>query len=939
MKSCLTLTGLLFVTHFIFGQGNVGIGLINPTNKLDILNGGVRIGVHPSARPLYVTGDIGPDSNGVEIRLNNGTQGIGIGFNTLYTTGTHTNQPIGLKANGTGYIFFKTGGSGLIRGIITDAGHFGIGTLFPHSPLQFQNITANRKLVLYEDANNDHEVYGFGVNVGIMRYQAPNPSSHHIFYAGINSTSSLELMRITGSGNVGIKNNNPHAPLQFENIGGNRKIVLWEGNNNDHQFHGFGVNSNLTRYQIPHPVSSHVFYAGTSDSTSAELMRITGTGNVGIGLQNIQNKLDVHHGAARTGTHPQALSLYVTGNMFPDSNGVEFRHSNGTSGIGFGYNTIYATGTNSNQTLNFKSRGAGHLQFITNGAVRAIINGAGNIGIGTLFPNAPLQFASITASRKLVLYEDVNNDHQVYGFGVNEGILRYQVAGPATNHVFYAGTNATSSLELMRITGSGNVGIKNSTPHAPLQFENIGGNRKMVMWETANNDHEFHGFGVNTLSTRYQVPTPSSSHVFYAGTSDESSAELMRITGTGRVGIGTSQPNELLEVGGTGRAFFGDGAGPSRKGLLIDGEPTSSRIESYNYAGSTPMSLLLNTLGGNVAINLTNANNKLDVHSGNARTGTHPQGLPLYVTGTMLPDSNGVEFRHSNGTSGIGFGHNTIYATGTNANQDLHFKGRGTGGLYFKTNQNWRMMIGGNGNVGIGTLSPHALLQFGEDYAPRKIVLYELFNNEHQVTGFGNDLSHSLLYKISNASAHHIFYAGTSSTSSSELMRITGSGNVGIGVPVPTQRLVVSGNGVFTGTVTANCGVLSCSDMRYKTNVMPLSNALQMVSSLNGMYYHWDQEKFPEKNFNDERQIGVAAQELEKVLPELVHTDSEGYKTVDYSRLTPVLIEAIKEQQSMIDSLKKENEAMRNTHHEVLSSLLEKMSVLEASVNELKSER
>ena len=75
------------------------------------------------------------------------------------------------------------------------------------------------------------------------------------------------------------------------------------------------------------------------------------------------------------------------------------------------------------------------------------------------------------------------------------------------------------------------------------------------------------------------------------------------------------------------------------------------------------------------------------------------------------------------------------------------------------------------------------------------------------------------------------------------------------------------------------------------------------INQLNGLYYFWNQDQFPEKEFSSERQIGVIAQEVEALFPEMVLTDSEGYKSVDYSRLTPVLIEAVKE-------LNKQNEEL-----------------------------
>ena len=104
-------------------------------------------------------------------------------------------------------------------------------------------------------------------------------------------------------------------------------------------------------------------------------------------------------------------------------------------------------------------------------------------------------------------------------------------------------------------------------------------------------------------------------------------------------------------------------------------------------------------------------------------------------------------------------------------------------------------------------------------------------------------------------------------------------------------------------------------------NILPVTNALTSLQSIHGIYYNWDNEKFAAKNFGDERQIGFSAQELEMQYPEMVHTDANGYKTVDYSRLTPVLVEAIKEQQSEIDSLKNELQHLKGMVQTLMSNV------------------
>ena len=165
---------------------------------------------------------------------------------------------------------------------ITDAGMVGIGSS-PNAPLQFANSEQNRKIVLKETTNNDHQYFGFGVNPNILRYQTDNSMSDHVFYSAIDGASSKELVRIKGNGNVGIGVTTPNAPLQFPAIAGNRKIVLYEAGNNDHQFIGFGVDgSGALRYQTAANANDHVFYTGVSATASNLLMRIRGTGNVAI---------------------------------------------------------------------------------------------------------------------------------------------------------------------------------------------------------------------------------------------------------------------------------------------------------------------------------------------------------------------------------------------------------------------------------------------------------------------------------------------------------------------------------------------------------------------------------------------------------------------------------------------------------------------------------
>ncbi|NCS47168.1 MAG: hypothetical protein GPJ29_03735 [Microcystis aeruginosa BK11-02] len=108
------------------------------------------------------------------------------------------------------------------------------------------------------------------------------------------------------------------------------------------------------------------------DVQGKELMRIKPSGNVGIGTNPVAS-LDIAS-ASRTGTHPTAVKgLYITGDFNADNDGVEFRHSSGTQGIGFGFNTIYAAGSEADQDLGLKPKGRGEVKVAGNLSVSGIV--------------------------------------------------------------------------------------------------------------------------------------------------------------------------------------------------------------------------------------------------------------------------------------------------------------------------------------------------------------------------------------------------------------------------------------------------------------------------------------------------------------------------------------------------------------------------------------
>ena len=125
---------------------------------------------------------------------------------------------------------------------------------------------------------------------------------------------------------------------------------------------------------------------------------------------------------------------------------------------------------------------------------------------------------------------------------------------------------------------------------------------------------------------------------------------------------------------------------------------------------------------------------------------------------------------------------------------------------------------------------------------------------------------------------------------------LTIRGNVG------STALTVNGGATVTENVTAN-GFVYNSDRRLKDDITPLEGSLDKILKLSGYSYNWKS--------TGKADIGVIAQEVETVYPELVHTDSEGMKSVEYANLIAPLIEAVKTQQSEIKALQDEVKALK----------------------------
>ena len=181
-----------------------------------------------------------------------------------------------------------------------------------------------------------------------------------------------------------------------------------------------------------------------------------------------------------------------------------------------------------------------------------------------------------------------------------------------------------------------------------------------------------------------------------------------------------------------------------------------------------------------------------------------------------------------------------------------------------------------------------------------------LFSAVNVGTGYG-----SLAYD--NGIGRYTYTKVTSSDIETVVQTAINNGSISTGGVSSTSDLQVKSLGVgtaasgTTGEIIATNDITAfySSDQRLKTNVCVIENALEKVNNIRGVTFDWNdtaQEMYPDRTHTD---VGVIAQEIEKVLPEVVVDRDNGFKAVRYDKIIPLLIEAIKDLKQEIEELKK----------------------------------
>jgi hypothetical protein len=327
------------------------------------------------------------------------------------------------------------------------------------------------------------------------------------------------------------------------------------------------------------------------------------------------------------------------------------------------------------------------------------------------------------------------------------------------------------------------------------------------------------------------------------------------------------------------------------------------------------------SITGRLGVGTSHASSRLEVQGGvKARQGT---------PGSFGSDNNGFSF------SGFSGDYTGMYSLVDDQ-------------LNFYTGFSEKVRITSNGDVGIGTTSPTTKLYVNGGFVATSNAgigtsspacrLHIVGGSDSSLAGggyiqTGNTLGENLsidsneMMARNNGAPSALFF---NHDGGNVIIADAGAGNLGIGTANPAQKLHVIGNICATGSIGA------CSDGRFKKNVRPLGDALAMVERLSPVRFDWKRDEFPEHHFDDSHQIGFIAQEAREVLPEIVAQGSDGYLSVDYGRLTPVIVEALKQIKREKDT---ELAAIRSEKDAQINELRTRLDRLERVLENLPQEK
>ncbi len=421
-------------------------------------------------------------------------------------------------------------------------------------------------------------------------------------------------------------------------------------------------------------------------------------------------------------------------------------------------------------------------------------------------------------------------------------------------------------------------------------------------------------FPDGTIQTTAATSEGGSRDGYSLDAADGSLIDALYVDSMGNVGIGTTNPIEKLHVKSqrnnydTRLILEGDKLNNSDAFMFFYDKSTPKwhigwfRLDdTFSITESEIAERLTIKPGGNVGIGTTKPEAKLDIEIISDHPGGDPLGSNIWfrIKGIYrgMPDAEPGKMWIQYGSQGAPL----IVLEDYDDPPRIQFQQVGTGTEADPQYYSWighakgesnDMAIMG-GKIGIGKTNPEAKLD---------IVYGGDGSDGIKIVGDSNDGGVCISTDMYIGQVQGI---ASDKLSAGILALNPNGGNIGIGTKNPSYKLHVAGTAA--GTSWTNL-----SDSRMKKNVTIIDHALNKVTALRGVKFEWDREQFPNKNFDEGKKIGLIAQEVEKTLPEVVSTDNEGYKSVEYANIVGVLIEAVKELKTQNEELRARIEVLEN---------------------------
>jgi len=730
---------------------------------------------------------------------------------------------------------------------------------------------------------------------------------------GIDDNATSEAIYITSGGKIGIDEDTPLAKLTVnqDSLVDTEGIMVQSGND--------AGNGGVAIFKSANLVGS-ISALGSSSS----LTFMTSGGTTALTLDSSQN-------ATFAGDITLGGNILLNGGvLYKNSGSIEIKAEN-----------IRIKGVTTNENLaGFNENGSVQLYYDNVEKLATTSTGISVSGTSSTFAGNVTSTGLILATNSAPILEARSTSGTQNSSLILTNIATLVGASAEGLKLYYSGSTGNTFLDSYYSTGSINFRTKVSgTPITGLSISadgnstfagdvEIGNTVASSMDAGANN--LVVGSGSGTEGMTIYSGTSNSGVIYFAdGVSGDdrfrgqigyshsdnsfsfrtnaSSSPNMVIDSSGNVGIGINDPLSKLHISGQS----GTTGLPS---LLLYGEsPSTGQRYGFNVSADQ---LDISALGTNARIGFFTGGNASSItermridSSGNVGIGGSPSvKLDVVGSGKFQPGIAGgdalVTIAQTNTNAYV---HAGIKINAGNTNPFYIYQSGSSNTLRFNYNSladaGGQLVITDSGNVGIGTDSPDEKLDVqgnvlvGDYFKLGSSATYmgQLGLNRNVSTGAIYNSSYGA-YQIQNYLGDLEFQIYNSSGNDVCTHRFFGSGDVffdgdvGIGDTSPSYELDVD------GTIRATGDVIAYSDKRVKENIKTIDNALNKVDKLRGVEFN--------KIGEDKKSIGVIAQEIEKVIPEVVREDDKGMKSVAYGNITGVLIEAIKELKSEIEILK-----------------------------------